>query len=252
MKSGGLVPLLLSALFLEPDHPRMAAPVSEKAPIQHDAANCLLQIAVFGLGRELLLEQDNAPVLGALHMLAAGKGALTTEVQAICQGALMAIEGPGVSSSSRDHAASAGYGADGAPLVADGHCMVSYQWEHQTTIKRVVCSLQKRDYQTWFDLECMKGSSEYSVCLPVQPVRCLYTLNLPRWYDFGTAMDAMAGAVDGAEVFLYAVSRLCEFGLLLSYCTVVVLTSLTQCMSLTTELQTKSQGIAGSTLSIFL
>ena len=52
------------------------------------------------------------------------------------------------------------------------------QWDVQPTIKRINESLQKRGYLTWFDLEHMKGSTA----------------------------DCMAGAVDGAEVMLYAVS----------------------------------------------
>ena len=57
--------------------------------------------------------------------------------------------------------------------------MVSYQWDVQPTIQRLVASLQARGYVVWFDLERMKGS----------------------------VVDAMSDAIDNAEVMLYAVSE---------------------------------------------
>jgi hypothetical protein len=55
--------------------------------------------------------------------------------------------------------------------------MMSYQWGVQQMVKRLVHSLQQRKYNVWLDVEMMKGST----------------------------MDAMAEAIDGAAVMLYAV-----------------------------------------------
>ena len=91
VKSPALVPLLLTALFLEADHPRKGdVDAALQAAIQTDAANCFLQIAVFGPGREILAA-DGA-VMGSLHALADG-GAITPEAKLSAAGAILAIEG---------------------------------------------------------------------------------------------------------------------------------------------------------------
>jgi hypothetical protein len=48
-----------------------------------------------------------------------------------------------------------------APSAGDhliGHVMISYQWDVQTTIKRLNASLQHRGFRTWIDIECMAVS----------------------------------------------------------------------------------------------
>jgi len=57
--------------------------------------------------------------------------------------------------------------------------MVSYNWDHQDVILRVVASLQGRGYLVWVDTEQMKGAT----------------------------VDTMALAVEGAAVVLVGVSR---------------------------------------------
>ena len=57
--------------------------------------------------------------------------------------------------------------------------MVSYNWDHQDVILRVVAWLQAHGYLVWVDTEQMKGST----------------------------VDAMALAVEGSEVMLIGVSR---------------------------------------------
>ena len=57
--------------------------------------------------------------------------------------------------------------------------MMSYNWDHQEVILRVVGSLQSRGYLVWIDTEQMKGST----------------------------VDTMALAVEGSAVVLIGVSR---------------------------------------------
>ena len=57
--------------------------------------------------------------------------------------------------------------------------MMSYNWDHQHVILRVVAWLQAHGYLVWVDTEQMKGST----------------------------VDAMALAVEGSEVMLIGVSR---------------------------------------------
>jgi hypothetical protein len=59
------------------------------------------------------------------------------------------------------------------------HIMLSYNWDHQDVIKRVHASLVHRGYTTWIDVEKMQGST----------------------------VEAMAGAVEGAAVMCYGISR---------------------------------------------
>ena len=115
VKSPVLMPLLLDLLFLDADHPRKDAPDSEKAPVQTDACDCFLQLAVFEPGRELL--QSDPTVMDALAAMAAGK-AITEEGKLSAHNALVAIEGV-MREPEPD--------TEGA-LISDKHIMVSYQW----------------------------------------------------------------------------------------------------------------------------
>eukprot|EP01043_Picozoa_sp_COSAG02_P014804 COSAG02_NODE_616_length_19505_cov_5.004998_18_plen_605_part_00 len=97
VKSSALVPLLLAALFLQGDHVRnvgsenvVSVDKDIKAAVQTDAANCFLQIAVFGPGRDMLANESAA--IRALHVLADG-AAFTAEAKLAAAGALMAIKG---------------------------------------------------------------------------------------------------------------------------------------------------------------
>eukprot|EP01047_Picozoa_sp_COSAG01_P008654 COSAG01_NODE_343_length_18564_cov_10.381099_2_plen_127_part_00 len=60
-----------------------------------------------------------------------------------------------------------------------GHCMISYQWECQQTVVRIIADLKRRNFATWLDLDNMQGS----------------------------VMDAMSAAVEDAAVMLYCVSH---------------------------------------------
>jgi hypothetical protein len=59
------------------------------------------------------------------------------------------------------------------------HVMMSYDWTHQSTVLRVVKALQGRGYDVWLDVEQTNGST----------------------------LDAMAMAVEDAEVVLIGVSK---------------------------------------------
>lgn len=84
------IPLLLEALFLEPDLVRPDVTGTTKATIQQCAAESILQVALFPPGRELL--QQDKTVIEALHAVAEGK-AWSAEAKVSATGALMALEG---------------------------------------------------------------------------------------------------------------------------------------------------------------
>ena len=134
-----VIPLLIDALILDPDHCRKDTDESVKAAIQADAADCLLQLAVFEPHGRQLLESNHA-VIEALHALADGK-AFTEAAQISANGALMALEG---------RVREPEPAREGDEAEADLHLMMSYQWDHQRVIERVVRSLQTRGHLVWF------------------------------------------------------------------------------------------------------
>jgi hypothetical protein len=116
----------VEALFLDPDHVRIdtedsMAPkgsiTAAKGPIQAEAADCFLQIAVFEPGRALL--QQDPTAMRALRALAdpSTDAALTAEARMSAVGALVAIEGL-----SREPE------PKGEEKKPEGHVFVSYQW----------------------------------------------------------------------------------------------------------------------------
>ena len=140
-----------------------------KAPIQTAAADAILQIAVFEPGRALL--EASSAMMEALRALATGGGALTKDGRQSAQLALVAIEGVATDRtpvmryarivnvgksqscmiynpcmvSNRTPVARGGSDGDGG-----GHVMLSYQWDVQDRVRRIVDELRSRGYTTWF------------------------------------------------------------------------------------------------------
>ena len=125
-----------------------------------DFAEAIAQLAMYPPGRDALLENPN--VAEALQQVAVE--GWTEEARLHAESALAALKPP------EEHSEQVESG--------DKHVMVSYQWDVQRTIERIVRSLEARGYDVWFDLDRMKGST----------------------------MDAMSEGVDGAEVVLFGVS----------------------------------------------
>ena len=89
VRAAGLVPCLLHALFLESDadHPRRGMDEAIRAGVQRDGVECVLQIALSGAGRALLLQHPEA--LEALRVLRGT--ALTAEARHSAGSALVAL-----------------------------------------------------------------------------------------------------------------------------------------------------------------
>ena len=85
-----LIPAVLDALFLDPEHVRKDMDETVRARIQRDGAECFLQLALFEPGRELLEQHPEA--LDALRALVDG-AALTEEARLSASSALAAVEG---------------------------------------------------------------------------------------------------------------------------------------------------------------
>ena len=91
VRSDALIPTLLDALFLDPEHPRKDMEEALRAGIQSDGAECLLQLALVEPGKELLERHPEA--LDALRALVDG-AALTEQARRAASGALVAVQGP--------------------------------------------------------------------------------------------------------------------------------------------------------------
>ena len=91
VRCGALIPTLLDALFLDPEHPRKDMDETLRTGIQCDGAECFLQLALFEPGKQLLEQHPEA--LDALRALVDGV-ALTEEARLSASAALAAVEGP--------------------------------------------------------------------------------------------------------------------------------------------------------------
>ena len=140
LASPEFIPYLVDALLLDPDHPRADMTQELKTWCQEHHAECLAQLAVFEPAHEALRQDPS--VIPALEAVAAA--GLSAEARKFADAALLAL-------------------SDKKPDidmdVEQQHLMLSYQWDKQTTVKRLNDSLIGRGYVTWFDLTNMKGST---------------------------------------------------------------------------------------------
>ena len=97
-----------------------------------DFAEAIAQLAMYPPGRDALLENPN--VAEALQQVAVE--GWTEEARLHAESALAALKPP------EEHSEQVESG--------DKHVMVSYQWDHQATVRRIVNELQARGYRTWF------------------------------------------------------------------------------------------------------
>eukprot|EP01046_Picozoa_sp_COSAG06_P011414 COSAG06_NODE_651_length_13384_cov_2.712382_4_plen_430_part_00 len=140
MANHHVLPYLVDALLLDPDHPRAGMKEEQKIWCQEHHCEALLQLAVHKDSRAALLrDQSVVP-------------------------ALEAVAQTGMSQVAREQAAAALVALSDKVLVmltegSQKHVMLSYQWEMQATIQRTNESLIARGYATWFDLTNMKGST---------------------------------------------------------------------------------------------
>eukprot|EP01048_Picozoa_sp_COSAG05_P020286 COSAG05_NODE_3408_length_2082_cov_4.481594_1_plen_424_part_00 len=77
------------------------------------------------------------------------------------------------------HESGSGSDGDDNNVGVFEHVMLSYNWSHQTVIKRINTALQSRSYNVWIDIEKMQGST----------------------------VEAMSEAVEGAAVMCYGISQ---------------------------------------------
>lgn len=169
LNAEGFISLLVDSLLLDPDHPRrnddtLLGPTdfeAVKGQVQRDFAETIAQFALYHRGHEALLQHPT--VIQALQQVAAEGWEQEARVHA--DAALAAL-------------VDCQRNPDHAQHPDQKHVMLSYQWNVQEVVRRLVNELQARGFRTWFDLDNMKGS----------------------------IVDSMSDAVDNADVMLSCIS----------------------------------------------
>eukprot|EP01045_Picozoa_sp_COSAG04_P016368 COSAG04_NODE_1360_length_7092_cov_12.824825_1_plen_1672_part_10 len=162
-----LLDSLVTGLLLDDDNPRRGQDGADA--MQEGCAGVLHELALYGPGASAL--QSHNSTMDALRLLA---DVGTKESRERAAGALFELDEERRAAKSNKPS-----DADSGSSKPPPHIMVSYNWDHQHVILRVVAWLQAHGYLVWVDTEQMKGST----------------------------VDAMALAVEGSEVMLIGVSR---------------------------------------------
>ena len=120
--------------------------------------------------------------MSSLRAVASAEGGMTEKARQYASGALFELDEV-ARQKAKDAAVAAKAAAAAASTGANGeaaeHVMLSYNWGHQDTIKRINTALKARGYSVWIDIEKMQGST----------------------------VEAMADAVEGAAVMCYGISQ---------------------------------------------
>ena len=167
----GLIGSLIGCLLLGEGNKRRTQDGAEK--LQEEAAGTIHELSLFKPWLQAL--KDDGRAMGSLReVLDVG----TKKAQESAAAALFELDDQARAD------ASAAAADDGSGTGVDSskpppHIMMSYNWDHQDVILRVVAWLQTHGYLVWVDTEQMKGST----------------------------VDTMALAVEGSEVMLIGVSR---------------------------------------------
>ena len=111
---------------------------------RRSAAETLFQLSLSQVGKGALLA--HAACVQVIRHHAREKG---SAVSAQCSGALRCLEG----------APRADVQPPRDKHAAGKHVMLSYQWDSQEVVLRIVASLKQRGFAVWLDLEEMSGST---------------------------------------------------------------------------------------------
>ena len=183
---------LVSGLFVDDGNPRRTQDGADK--VQELCAHALQCLALSDIGKTAL--RSHADVLPSLRKVATAEGGLSDEARQFASGALFELDEEArrkakEAAKSKLHKRLADRqqekalsGEDGSSSDNDGegdteHVMLSYNWDHQSVIKRLNTALKARGYSIWIDIEKMQGST----------------------------VEAMANAVEDAAVMCYGISQ---------------------------------------------
>jgi hypothetical protein len=185
LQFGGLMDTLVKALLL--DSPRRNEAGGDA--VQEASAGVLASLALFGPGAEAL--RGHGGVMDALRSMRDGVSSTEASRQSAVQALFQLEERKAVRASS---------GGGGK------HIMMSYNWDHQSVIKRIHAALVQRGYRMWIDVEQMKGSTVDAMSLAVEDA-AVVLIGVSRAYKESTncrleAQYAMQREVDTVPLML--------------------------------------------------
>eukprot|EP01048_Picozoa_sp_COSAG05_P005418 COSAG05_NODE_321_length_11453_cov_62.107539_2_plen_2300_part_00 len=144
--------------------------------LQATCAFALQNLALSDIGKGPLRSHDG--VMAALRKVAKKGEDLNEEARQYAFGALFELDETVREQARAKAAAESAAQQNGESAVVE-HVMLSYNWDHQPTIKRINTALQARDYAVWIDVEKMQGST----------------------------VEAMSAAVEDCAVMCYGISK---------------------------------------------
>ena len=173
---------LVQGLLVDTASPRRTQDGADK--LQEMCALVLQNLALSDVGKGPL--RSHAHVMTALRAVATAEGGMSEQARQYASGALFELDEVArqkakAAAVAAKAAAASGSGSDGddAVVPATEHVMLSYNWDHQPTIKRINTALQARGYSVWIDIEKMQGST----------------------------VEAMSAAVEDCAVMCYGISQ---------------------------------------------
>eukprot|EP01046_Picozoa_sp_COSAG06_P055659 COSAG06_NODE_10299_length_1707_cov_2.677861_2_plen_535_part_01 len=145
--------------------------------LQATCALALQNLALSDIGKGPLRSHDG--VMVALRKVVAADGGcgMSNEAYQYASGALFELD-EAVRKTAKAKAPTSAANLSSQHDAVE-HVMLSYNWDHQPTIKRINTALKARDYSVWIDIEKMQGST----------------------------VEAMSAAVEDCAVMCYGISQ---------------------------------------------
>ncbi len=160
------LPYVVSALLLDPDHPRASMKPELKRWCQQYHSECLAQLAMYKPAKEQLVQDQS--VMAALEVVA--ESGMTVEAQQHAATALLALRDKEqkVTTEGQKHVMLS-YQVGASPctrryrrgllhrVLCERYLFICMQWNNQRIVQRINENLIMRGHITWFDLTNMKG-----------------------------------------------------------------------------------------------
>eukprot|EP01048_Picozoa_sp_COSAG05_P028015 COSAG05_NODE_8467_length_701_cov_0.925249_1_plen_212_part_00 len=145
----GAIDALVGGLLLDDSNPRRTQKGGDE--LQATCALAFQNLALSDVGKAAL--RSHVGAMDGLRRVANSVG-LTAEARQHASGALFELD-----ESTRHQRPAASLSKDGGGTASGivEHVMLSYNWDHQSVVKRINTSLQGRGYVVWIDIEKMQG-----------------------------------------------------------------------------------------------
>eukprot|EP01047_Picozoa_sp_COSAG01_P009425 COSAG01_NODE_387_length_17738_cov_14.410171_1_plen_1092_part_00 len=174
---------LVHGLLIDEAHPRRAQDGAAK--LQETCALVLQNLALSDIGKGPL--RAHSAVMVALRSVASGSGGLSDQARQYASGALFELDAAlrqKTKEAAKSRRRNVSGSTQGLTQINTGdietieeedieHIMISYNWGHQSVIKRINVSLKARGYAVWIDIEKMQGSTVEAMAEAVEQAACV-------------------------------------------------------------------------------